>query len=80
MLRYGQNKKLKEDTAYFTGEMEDVIEQVSEARDLGVTMSDNAKFEEQIENICKKSRQQAGWIFITFFSRNMNFMRKMFNR
>ena len=45
---------------YYTGEMEDVIEHVSRVRDLGVTLTDDAKFEEQISNVCKKARQKSG--------------------
>ena len=46
VLRYGPNKKLKEDTVYFAGVMEEIIEQVSTVKDLGVTLSEDAKFEE----------------------------------
>ena len=48
VVRYGPNKDLKEDTVYFTSNMEEVIEQVSYAKDLGVILLDNAKFEEQV--------------------------------
>ena len=46
--------------------MNKVIEQVSSVRDLGVTLTDDAKFDEHIENICKKARQKSGWLFRTF--------------
>ena len=79
ILRYGQNKELKEDTVYFTSDMENVIEQVSTTKDLGITMTDDAKFEEQTEKVSKKARQKSGWILRTFYSRNTKFMRHMFN-
>ena len=34
--------------------MENIIEQFSSLRDLGVTMSDNAKYEDHIEKVVKK--------------------------
>ena len=79
VLRYGPNNELKENTNYFTGNMEDIIEQVNAVKDLGVILSDNAKFEDQIDKVCLKSRQKAGWIMRTFFSRDPEFMRHMFN-
>ena len=79
VLRYGPNKLLKENTSYFTGNMEDVIDQVNNVKDLGVILSDNAKFEDQIEKVCKKARQKSGWVMRTFFSRDPEFMRHMYN-
>ena len=35
LLRYGTNDDLKNNTVYFTGHMEEVIEQFSSIRDLG---------------------------------------------
>ena len=79
VVRYGRNIDLKEDTLYFTGDMTEVIEQVETVKDLGVMLTDDAKFDKQIENVCKKSKQKSGWIMRTFYSRKPDFMRKMFN-
>ena len=79
VLRYGKNKELKENTLYFTRDMDQVIEQVNTWRDLGITMSDEASFDGQIEKVCKKVRQKCGWIQRTFYSRERNFMKHMFN-
>ena len=78
-MRYGPNSDLKDNTTYFTGNMEDTIEQVDKVKDLGVILSDNAKFEDQIQKVCTKARQKSGWIMRTFFCRNQEFMRHMFN-
>ena len=78
-MRYGPNKLLKENTSYFTGNMEDVIDQVNTVKNLGVILSDNAKFEDQIEQVCKKARQKSGWVMRTFFPRDPDFMRHMYN-
>ena len=55
LLRYGPNLCLKEDTVYFTPNMEDVIQQFSSLRDLGVIMSD---VHEHIEKVTKVVRQK----------------------
>ena len=49
VLRYGRNQTLKEDTEYFTGDMDLIIEEVETCKDLGVIMSNNGSFEAQIE-------------------------------
>ena len=79
LLRYGKNVNLKENTCYFTGKMKSVIEQVSSCKDLGVIMEDTGEFDQQIEKACSKARQKASWILRTFYSRNPNFLRHMFN-
>ena len=42
VLRYGMDQELKDNTIYFTGEMQDVITQVNQCRDLGIIMQDDA--------------------------------------
>ena len=56
VLRYGKNNTLKETTEYFTGEMELIIEEVESCNDLGVIMTNDGKFEAQIEKSCSKDR------------------------
>ena len=51
---------------YFTANMEGVIEQFSNHRDLGVILSDDAKFDLHIEKVVSRVRQKLGWIFRTF--------------
>ena len=53
VLRYGSNEELKNNTMYFTEETENVIEQFSELRDLGIILSDDAKFSKHIDKIVK---------------------------
>ena len=77
VLRYGKNKEIKESTLYFTRDMDQVIEQVNNCRDLGITMSDDASFEAQ--KVCKKVKQKCGWIQRTFYSREKKFMKHIFN-
>ena len=79
IVRYGTNAKLKENTSYFTGGMQEIIEQVSSVKDLGVTLTDDAKFEEHIENVTRKARQKCGWLMRSFYSREDQFLKHMFN-
>ena len=79
VLRYGADSRLKEETEYFTGNYDELIERFSSLRDLGICMSEDATFTEHIENICRKVRQKCGWIYRTFYTRNPEFMRFIFN-
>ena len=55
-IRYGQNEDLKNDTVYLTANMEGVIDQSSNLRDLGVILSDDAKFDLHIKKSGFKSQ------------------------
>ena len=74
VVRYGQNEELKNNTEYFSGAYEEIIERFETIRDLGVQLSDDASFNEQIENVCKTARQKSGWIYC----RRPNFLKQMF--
>ena len=50
-VRYGQNGDLKNSTMYFTANMEDVIQQLSYIWDLGVMISDDARFDTHIAKV-----------------------------
>ena len=78
ILRYGPNENMKTETLYFTDEMHQVIEQVNETRDLGVLVSDDAKFDKHIDQVCKKVKQKSGWVLRTFFTRSEFFMKTIF--
>ena len=79
VIRYGPNEELKNNTTYFSGKYEEVIEQYSSLRDLGVQLQDDGTFAEHIENVCRKARQKGGWLLRTFYSRSTLFMKQMFN-
>ena len=59
VLRYGEDQNIKDNTLYFTGEMEHVIMQVDQCKDLGVTMQDNATFATHIDNVIRKVKQKS---------------------
>ena len=77
-MKYGNNSDLKHDYEYFTENTEDIIERFDNLRDLGVILSDTAKFDKQIENVAKKTSQKAGWVLRTFHSRNPLFMKSIY--
>ena len=58
LLRYGCNEQLKMDTLYFTPRMEQIIEDKSELRDLGVIMSNDMKFSKHVSKVCTTVRQK----------------------
>jgi len=78
VLRYGENEALKNETEYFSGDFDEIIERKESLRDLGVQLTDDGGFGEQIEKVCKKARQKSGWIFRTFYSRNTQFLKQVF--
>ena len=78
VLRYGTNETIKEETMYFTENMKHTIEQVNMTKDLGVLVTDDAKYDEHIDNMCKKVRQKSGWVLRTFYTRNLCFMKSIF--
>ena len=77
--RYGKDADLKENTTYFSGDTDEVIEEKEATRDLGVIMQSDGGFSDQIEKICSKVRQKSGWLFRTFYCRQGWFLRHMWN-
>ena len=78
VLRFGTNERIKEETVYFTEEMKEIIEQVNSTKDLGVIVSDDAKFDKHIDSMCKKVKQRSGWVLRTFYTRSLYFMKTIF--
>ena len=78
LMRYGKNEELKSETLYFTENMEDVITEFENLKDLGVHMNSSANWSTHVTNVAKKSRQKSGWILRSFHNRNAHFMKHMF--
>jgi len=77
VLRYGPNNDLKNSTEYFTEDMENIIEQFSSLRDLGIILSDDGIFNSHIDKVVKTVRQKSGWIIRTFKSRRTQFLKQL---
>ena len=54
------------------------IEQKSSVRDLGIMMSDDATFKENIDVMVKRGKRMAGWALRTFQTRNKEVMLTLF--
>ena len=77
LLRYGPDEDLKNNTLYFTDNTEHIIERCSSLRDLGMILSDDGKFQDHIEKVCKKVRQKVGWICRSFYTRRVTVMKHL---
>ena len=64
VLRYGTNNELKESTTYTTPKGLP-IETKTVVKDLGVVMSDENKFNKQIDHVITKAKNMASWILRT---------------
>ena len=80
MLRYGTDQELKNSTNYLTPESEDFIEVKECLRDLGIQMSDDARFTAHIDHVSSKVRQKCGWILRTFKCRQTHFLKFMWKK
>jgi hypothetical protein len=77
LMRYGPNEEIKDNTLYFTEDVEDIIERFSSLRDLGIIMSDTGKFDDHINHVAKKVRTKVGWILRTFYTRRTDIMKQL---
>ena len=77
VLRYGKNQEIKDSTDYLTPNADSLIERKECVRDLGIQISDDAKFSSHIEYVSSKVKQKCGWILRTFNCRNTQFMKFM---
>ena len=73
LLRYGQNKELKQSTHYLSNANVH-IETKTSTKDLGVTMSATGEFSEHIDNITDTVKDLIAWIFRSFKSRSRTVM------
>ena len=78
LLRYGDDRDLKEQTNY-TGPEGQVITEKDNVRDLGVLMTNNATFINHINKAVITAKQKCGWIMRTFRSREPTVMRTLWN-
>ena len=60
ILRYEKDCDLKDDTVYFTDDMNFLIDVLESYKDLGITMSSDASFGVHIENTIQKIRKKLG--------------------
>ena len=68
---------MKESTLYFSGDIEDKIEDMDSIRDLGVIMQNDAGFTKQVKKAFSKAGQKAGWVQRSFYCKQGWFLRHM---
>ncbi|MEM6738267.1 MAG: reverse transcriptase family protein, partial [Bacteroidota bacterium] len=73
LLRYGSNNEIKKET-YYTSPSGDKIEEKDFAKDLGVLMSNDCHFKNQIETTIEKAKNLISWILRTFTCRSSHTM------
>ncbi len=78
LLRYGPNQELKSATTYTTSNDMDILAK-NTVRDLGILMSDDLKFKDQINTVCTKVRNLCSWIYRTFSRRDEYLMKTLWN-
>ena len=54
-----------------------IVERTEVVRDLGVMLSDDAKFKNHIDKVVAKTRQKSGWILRTFVNRSPHLMKTL---
>ena len=76
LLRVGPNLNLKESTYLFTPNYQDVIEEKSSIKDLGIYVDADLRYKEQMKRAVNKANKKASWILRSFSTRDVNFLRK----
>ena len=56
--------------------METVIEDKDMVKDLGILVDNEMKYKTQMDNALRKANKKASWVFITFTTRNVHFLKK----
>jgi len=77
LLRYGPIQNLKDSTKYKDTSGEDICEEKS-AKDLGIVLSSDGRYDLHTSKVVTKSRQMCGWIFRTFQTRELTPMMTLY--
>ena len=75
VIKYGNNRNLKEDTLYFTPEYANIIERKETVRDLGVMLDEDLTFKSHLDKIHKTVTMKIGWTLRSFHSRDSTIMK-----
>ena len=76
-LKYGSREAIKNEYFYGSGNFDNVIEDVTSTRDLGIIMSSSGDFTEQVNQIVKRAKKRAGWIHRSFLKNDREFLKRM---
>lgn len=81
VLRYGfgtSHNNLKSQTSY-TSPDGTTIEEKTVVRDLGIQMTNSAKFEDHINLVCEKAKDMSSWVLRTFRNRSPVVMKTLWS-
>ena len=73
-LRFGKSEII-DNTMLFTPNIEDPINVVNMAKDLGVMIDNKLDFKSQRCKVIKKANNKVSWLLRTFISREMDIMK-----
>ena len=76
-LKYGSREAIKTEYNYMQGDFDEVIEDVSNTRDLGIIMSSSGDFTDQVNLIVKRAKKRAGWIHRSFLKNDREFLKRI---
>ena len=79
LLCEGPNIKIIEETSLFTPNYGDVISVIHCVKDLGIKIHPSLKYKQQLYSAVSKENKKSSWIFITFKSRDIIFLKKVWN-
>lgn len=78
-LRIGKNSNIKENTYLFTPDYDEIIGEKQNIKDLGILLDNALKYKDQQAEAVNKAIQKSSWVLRTFQTRDVNFMRKIWN-
>ena len=79
LLRIGKNVNIKEETFYFSPNMNSIIEEKEVVKDLGVLVDNKLTYKAHRQKAIGKVVKLTGWIRRTFFNRSIPFLKTLWN-
>ena len=75
VIKFGRNIEMKDDYNYFGPNIEEIMLDNEEVRDLGITISPECNYKSHISKVISKINQRVGYFLRTFKSRSLDFMK-----
>ena len=79
LLRIGKNTDLKNETYYFSPNMENVVEEKDWVKDLGILIDNQLTYRIHRQEAIRKVTQKTGWVKRTFYNRTVPFLKTIWN-
>lgn len=75
----GPNSEMIENTSPYSQGKEEVIKVKNSIMDLGIIVDTILRYKDHIQKDISKANKNSGWVLRTFLTREVNFMKKMWN-